>query len=235
MKILLICFVSILSLLSLNIFARNEKYIEGLNSPTEKRTWTCHAYPQFAIWELDTGEKGASEIKIRRLSKDISSHDKLCKDNSHKNDIFLKDFDGYFEGVFENIILVTSPDSFGGIMSFSAHDALSGKKLFTSEYNSDIETKVIIKNIKGKISLSFYRPLKVNCTPTKQNTACWKQILKENKIPENIKIDLPDCKTPLRKYQDNPNVQITTNIQINDIFNPQIQYLGGRSTCSLEP
>jgi hypothetical protein len=219
-----------------------------------KNQLSCYAYSTFAVTELDTGEKGATNISVRYKSKDMTTEG-LCQKDFKGKRVSLSDIDGYFGGVIGKYIFIDSADGFGALYGIAVYDALSGAKVFETEYNGS--KGFIIERPDNKISFTYFPPLKFNCMPLQENPTCWQKVLQQNNIDKNVKISHPDCRDEIKRlkkstkefnnrnpskpikldYQSEPErfFQITVKARIADLSKPKITYLGGNATCDLTP
>jgi len=214
----------------------------GVDSETNnQRKMSCYQYPNFTIVELDNGDKGAAGIEVH-FTEQASSTD-FCTTNFNGNKISITPVDGYFLGILDQYLFVRGADSVGTLMDLNVYDVNSGKKIFTTSYN--MNKKMNIKTDHDKLTLSYYQPLKVTCTPINdKKSECWNKILKTNNIESNYVINPPDCRRAIKELKKaNPEfnseseglLQISTKVMIDDAKEGTAKYLRSKTTCDMAP
>ncbi len=207
----------------------------GTMSYGEKITSTCWDYGDFAIVEYDIGELGANKITIRYPSQKRPNV-ALCGTKYRGKSLRLKQFGAsYFWGVVGDYIFVTGADSFGGERLFQIFSKGNGSKIFSATRNEGMPF-ILTKNSQV-VSLVFFKSLKVDCSIIKEGDACWKKIIKKNKISSQVAIEKPQCNlTFLRKHSSLDNrAQLSTKVEIVNLQHAHVDFLGGHTTCEPSP
>lgn len=81
-------------------------------NPDVERKVFCYRYKDFAVKEVDWGEKGAQRLALM-------APDAACEEKQHASERPLKDFEGYYLGATGDYVFFSWSDGFNGGMPFS--------------------------------------------------------------------------------------------------------------------
>lgn len=123
-------------------------------NPDVERRITCYRYPDFAVKEVDFGEKGAQKLAL--IAKDGP-----CAIDDPAERI-VPDLEGYFLGVKGPYVFFTYSDGWNGGMPFQAYEAASLKLLFEDNFAGDNIDAVTLDG--NKLTLEFTRAYTAECS-----------------------------------------------------------------------
>ncbi|MEK6773195.1 MAG: hypothetical protein AABY64_04590 [Bdellovibrionota bacterium] len=216
-------------------FKKSVSLAESQFAYNESVKQNCYVFSQHAVIEyVDPGLTG-SKISIRPKDTLMTS-DEICSEKYKGRQLFLNNKATYFWGSFKNFLFVRAADDFSDRERFEVFDTLTGENLWNAHRNNG--KNFILKMKAGKISLTYNHHLKIFCDITldKRNN-CWKRVYLDYKIPEDIPVAHPDCRSVLKKANLSPKSQVYVflPVTISDLKKPKIKYLPGSAICSVAP
>ena len=195
----------------------------------------CYVFSHHAVIEVvDPGLTG-SKISIRPKDQ-FMSNDELCSEKYKGRQIFLNNKATYFWGSYRNYLFVRAADDFSDRERFEVFNSLTGENLWSAHRNNS--KKFTLMNNGNRVSLSYSHHLKIFCNITRdKKNSCWKRLFVDYKIPDDIKLERPDCISSLRKasLSLNSEVYVFLPVMLTDLAKPRIKYLSGKATCSAAP
>jgi hypothetical protein len=133
----------------------------------------CYFYSSFAVKELDLKQQGDEWISIVPIS---ASNLPSCAQEHSNNEIVIKDWSGYFDGVKGNFVFLNADDGYNGGYPFGVFDAATGKKLFEDSRELGKEEKLrFVADGKGLI-LRYQRIDVAECSIPQKKSECWEEI-----------------------------------------------------------
>jgi|GEM_PF-2831177 hypothetical protein len=205
------------------------KISKSRNASRKDIVQNCWVYKNFSVIEInDPGNKGAVDIHIR--PREAGEPALSCKLKYSGKSKTLEHMGGYFVGVVDDHVFIDDADSFGGELAFQVLSSKTGKELYRSIRNTN--EKVLVRTGKT-VGIRYTKALQVDCPLLEEGKPCWKYILAANRIPENDKMKIPDCKTSFEAVGATPEVrpQLAAWVRVKNLKNPEITYLGGFIKC----
>lgn len=203
---------------------------------------TCYVYPQYVVVEVDSGQIGADEINIRKLSKPEEA-EKICAQESTPGQVRIYNADNYFAGAIDDYVFTISSDGSGAASALWIYNAKTGYQQLSIDYDHD--RGLHVKKEGGTVALDFYEELNLKCGLGGNFAGCWERTLKENRIPSSLGLKAPNCKpvfesADFKKYPqmlDDPRaIQIFAEVHIDDIRTHKKEYVkDGPTLCNAAP
>ena len=209
------------------------KISKSRNANRKNIVQNCWVYKNFSVIEInDPGNKGAVDIHVR--PRVAGEPDNSCKLKYTGKSKTLEHMGGYFVGVVGDHVFIDDADSFGGEMAFQVLSSKTGKELFRSIRHTG--EKVLVRAGKT-VGIRYTKALQVDCPLLEEGKNCWKYILAANKIPENDKMKMPNCKTSFEAVGATPDIrpQLAAWVRVKNLKKPEITYLGGFIKCQPSP
>lgn len=216
------------------VYQKTTKIGKSRNANRKDIVQNCYVYKNFAILEInDPGNKGAIDISLRPRNPKHKPAG-ICKRDYKGKSTPLEQMGGYFVGVAGDLVFIDDADSFGGEMAFQVLNSKNGRELFRSIRN--INEKVLIRAGKT-IGIRYTKALQVDCSLLEEGKNCWEYILAANKIPQNDKLRMPDCRKSYEALGATPDIrpQLAAWVRVKNLKKPEITYLGGFIKCEPSP
>lgn len=193
----------------------------------------CFDYGAFGILETkSTDEVGSAELYVRHKPEGKS----ICAKDFKGEQKNLKLREGSFAGVvggIEGFVVTEGSDASEYLLESQIFNVMSGEEIVrvihdpAQEYKLDWNGKVL--------SAIFHSKISVKCELPTEAQVCWKQVIKDNKLPISIK--MPDCKPAFAKANkklEEPAL-VTVKSRIRDVRKPKIEFMPGNANCVPEP
>jgi hypothetical protein len=155
-------------------------------NPQAKAELSCFQFKDFAVKQLDRGEKGAAQLSILPLA---AGEKPACTEENAANELVIEgsDWSGYFKGVKDNFVFFDADDGWNGGVGFAVFAATDGKKLFSDTARNGLRTLTIAGTA---LTLRYTRVYGAPCSLYADAKGCWKAIQEETGITQ---AQAPDC------------------------------------------
>ena len=201
----------------------------------------CHIFPKFLAIEVDSNQKGALSIAIRKRGKN-KDIEEACRAIDWPGDMMIVNNEQYVLGARGHFLFTISADGFGDSGTIWIYDAENGKLIYDAPYS--LSQKFSVLENHNNITIRYHKQLKLSCSLATEPEKCWNQILKENEIPSSVKVQLPNCKVAYESadFKKSPKllqipeaVQIFTPVVVEDLDLPIARYLDAKPICFATP
>ncbi len=151
-------------------------------NPDTKRRIRCYRYPDFAVKEVDYGEKGAQKLAV------IAAGD-ACREEG-ADDRIPAGFEGYYLGAKGDFLFFTASDGWNGAMPFYVHDAKTLAVLFEDSFEGSGFGSLSVDG--RSLKIEFRRAFSASCSLYLDGGNCPDQI--KSAIPGLGDVAaLPEC------------------------------------------
>lgn len=155
---------------------------------------TCLRYPNFAMKELDLGEKGAAGLYI-------ASSEGPCQLNPTLDRKIEDDIAGYLWGAVGPYAFFRGADGWNGGMPFVVYDARTGKRLMEDVIAGEFSGLSLAGE---ELTLRYRRTFAASCSLVAQADTCAASIRKELGLAADR--PMPDCRSAYKPAIDaDPN------------------------------
>jgi hypothetical protein len=158
---------------------------ESLSSQKEA-VLSCFQFRNFAVKQLDLGEKGASQLSI--IPAATGEKFTCTKENAAKEIVIQgAEWGGYFKGVKENFVFFDADDGVDGGLGFAIFEPAHGVKLFSDKASGELHSLTAAGN---GLTLRYTRVYRAPCSLYADAKGCWRTVREKTGI---IQAQGPDC------------------------------------------
>jgi hypothetical protein len=203
----------------------------------------CFVYRDLLVIQVDTHEKGAHGLALRRVSASKSSDvDRICAARTWSGEQVLPDNEQYFAGRLGPYVFAQSADSFGGAATLWAYDAGSGKQIRAVDYYN--AKPLVLRRSGDDVAVDLHQQLVTPCSFARDAATCWRKTRAENAIPDAVTIAPPDCSSlyASKDFADYPEllgnpkaVQLFAKATIPALGRAVVEYRSGPVVCVAAP
>lgn len=181
----------------------------------------------------DPGLKGAKDAWLKKKTGDaMPPCDGNDTDTTHLESVAGY---GYIEGTKGDFILVAGSDTFGDRLGLRVVSATNGALLVDVERS--ISKPASLHAEGTSLWLRFHGSVPATCDPVgAEGEACWKQVVADAKIPEDVKVTPPDCAKVFKGKQVLPGSALLAVPMEIDLNAPKTKrFRAGDATCDIAP
>lgn len=181
----------------------------------------------------DPGLKGAKDAWLKKKTTDaMPPCDGNDADPTHLESVAGY---GYIEGTKGDFIFVAGSDTFGDRLGMRVVSATNGALLVDVERS--ISKPASLHAEGPSLWLRFHGAIPATCDPVgDQAENCWKQLVTDAKIPEDVKVKAPDCTKAFKGKTALPGAALIAVPMEIDLNAPKtVRFRTGDATCDIAP
>ncbi len=181
----------------------------------------------------DPGLKGAKDAWLKKKTGDaMPPCDGNDTDTQHLESIAGY---GYVEGSKGDFIFVAGSDTFGDRIGLRVVSATNGALLVDVERSISKPATLTVDG--ASLWLRFHGSIPATCDPVgPEAETCWKQLVADTKIPEDVKIKAPDCAKAFKGKEVLPGSSLLAVPMEIDLNAPKTKrFRAGEATCDIAP